>query len=330
VSTIRENNEDILIVDDNPTNLDLLSGMLTQRQFRVRVATGGRRALMAARTCAPDLIMLDINMPDMDGYEVCRQLKADDETKDIPVIFISALDEAMDKVRAFESGGADYVTKPFQFEEVLARIEHQLKIFRLRRELMDKNSELEQSNRQLERANRLLMSLSYLDALTGIPNRRQFDEVLEQEWRRAHREGWSLSLVMLDIDLFKQLNDTYGHQTGDECLRRVAAAVSASLHRAGDVAARFGGEEFAIVLPVTDVDGARALAEEIRLKIHGLRIPHETSPNRAVTVSLGVASVVPHDGLAPEWLVAAADRALYRAKHDGRNRTSVAEESAHA
>jgi eukaryotic-like serine/threonine-protein kinase len=144
---------DILIVDDNPVNLNVLSGMLGEQDFRVRVATGGRRALMAARTCAPDLIMLDINMPDMDGYEVCRQLKADEATRDVPVIFISALDETMDKVRAFESGGADYVTKPFQFGEVLARIENQLKISRLQKVLERKNDELNRKNDELVRKN---------------------------------------------------------------------------------------------------------------------------------------------------------------------------------
>jgi DNA-binding response OmpR family regulator len=142
---------DILVVDDNPVNLDLLSNMLLDRSYRVRVATNGRRALAAARARAPDLVMLDINMPDMDGYEVCRQLKADEATRDVPVIFISALDEAMDKVRAFEVGGADYVTKPFQFEEVLARIENQLKLSRLQRDLERKNAELTRKNEELVR-----------------------------------------------------------------------------------------------------------------------------------------------------------------------------------
>ena len=149
-----EQKGDILIVDDNPVNLDLLSNMLMDRQYRVRVATNGRRALAAARSRPPDLVMLDINMPEMDGYQVCRELKAGDETREVPVIFISALDEAMDKVRAFEVGGADYVTKPFQFEEVLARIENQLKLSRLQRDLARKNAELTKKNDELVRWNR--------------------------------------------------------------------------------------------------------------------------------------------------------------------------------
>src|SRR6185369_3161565 len=179
--------------------------MLLDRGYRVRVATNGRRAISAARSAVPDLIMLDINMPEMDGYQVCEQLKADAQTRDIPVIFISALDNALDKVRAFQTGGADYVTKPFQFEEVLARIEIQLKISRLQREMERKNAELEQSNLSLERANRMLRQLSYLDGLTSIANRRHFEESLEQEWRRAARTAGPLSLLMVDIDRFKAL-----------------------------------------------------------------------------------------------------------------------------
>src|SRR5262245_30060979 len=187
--------------------------MLQKQGYRVRVATNGMRALAAAKSVQPDLVMLDINMPEMDGYEVCRRLKAGDQTHDVPVIFISALDEAMDKVKAFQSGGADYVTKPFQFEEVLARIENQLKISRLQREMERKNGELQQANLHLERANRMLHSLSYLDPLTGIANRRHFEESIDREWRRAMRSATALSLIMIDIDHFKMLNDACGHQT---------------------------------------------------------------------------------------------------------------------
>jgi diguanylate cyclase (GGDEF)-like protein len=315
---------DILIVDDNPINLDLLSGMLLDRGYRVRVATNGRRALSAARSAIPDLVMLDINMPEMDGYEVCRQIKLDEQTRDIPVIFISALDNALDKVKAFQTGGADYVTKPFQFEEVLARIEIQLKISRLQREMERKNEELEQSNLQLERANRMLRALSYLDGLTGIANRRHFEESLDQEWRRASRTGGPLSLLMVDIDRFKALNDECGHQYGDDCLRQVAAALSDTLKRAGDLAARYGGEEFAVVLPATEIDGASAIGEEIRARIEELAIAREPSTPGVITVSVGVATALATEGTEPSELVDAADRALYQAKNDGRNRVVAA------
>jgi len=156
---------DILVVDDNPANLDLLEGMFAGRNYRLRVAASGRRALTAASAAIPDLLLLDITMPDMTGYEVCIQLEADPATQSVPVIFISALDSAIDKVRAFQAGGADYVTKPFQFDEVIARIEHQLQIARLTRELQE--------------ANRMLARLAIADGLTGVPNRRRFDEAFD-------------------------------------------------------------------------------------------------------------------------------------------------------
>jgi diguanylate cyclase (GGDEF)-like protein len=315
---------DILIVDDNPINLDLLSGMLLDRGYRVRVATNGRRALSAARSAVPDLVMLDINMPEMDGYDVCRHIKQDDLTRDIPVIFISALDNALDKVKAFQTGGADYVTKPFQFEEVLARIEIQLKISRLQREMERKNAELEQSMLQLERANRMLRALSYLDGLTGIANRRHFEESLDQEWRRAARTGSPLSLLMVDIDHFKALNDARGHQYGDDCLRQVATALSDALKRAGDLATRYGGEEFAVVLPATELDGARAIAEEIRARVEELAIGREAGSSAVVTVSVGAATALASEGVPPSDLIDAADRALYQAKNEGRNRVVAA------
>jgi diguanylate cyclase (GGDEF)-like protein len=314
---------DVLIVDDNPINLDLLSSMLQKQGYRVRVATNGVRALAAARSVQPDLVMLDINMPEMDGYEVCRRLKAGELTRDVPVIFISALDEAMDKVKAFQSGGADYVTKPFQFEEVLARIENQLKISRLQREMERKNAELQQANLHLERANRMLHSLSYLDPLTGIANRRHFEEAIEREWRRALRGSTWLSVIMIDIDHFKRLNDACGHQAGDECLKLVATAVSDALRRAGDLVARYGGEEFAVILPGTDIEGAVAFAEELRSRVEAIRFDPAQAPDGAVTVSLGVSSARPSDDTTFTALIDEADRALYASKRDGRNRVSL-------
>ncbi len=317
---------DILIVDDNPVNLDLLSGMLLDRGFRVRVATNGRRALSAAKSATPDLVMLDINMPEMDGYEVCRQMKGDDLTRNVPIIFISALDNALDKVKAFSTGGADYVTKPFQFEEVLARIEIQLKISRLQKEMEQKNAEMEHANLQLERANRMLRALSYLDGLTGIANRRHFEESLDQEWRRAVRSGAPLSLLMVDIDRFKALNDAYGHQYGDDCLRQVALTFSDTLKRAGDLASRYGGEEFAVILPATELSGAASIGEVIRARVEELAIAHDQSPFLVVTVSVGAASCFPTESGASTSLIDLADRALYQAKHAGRNRVATTDD----
>jgi len=332
---VKDDRPDILIVDDTPANLDLLSSMLSDKGYRFRVATSGPRAIAAARTARPDLIMLDITMPDMDGYEVCRRLKSEPATADTPVIFISALGEAIDKVRAFEAGGADYVPKPLQFEEVLARIEHQLRISRLQRSLEARNEELATKNamlleisQQLEQANRELERLSTTDALTGIANRRQFHDVLDREWRRCRREEMPISLVMIDVDCFKLYNDTYGHQKGDDCLARVAATIRDSLQRAGDFVARYGGEELVVVLPLVPAETALDLARLLCANVRAIAIAHERSVAApVVTISAGVATMVPDGADGSGQLVAAADLALYEAKNGGRDR-AVAMESA--
>lgn len=304
---------DVLVVDDNRVNVGLLTGILQKRNYAVRNATDGPQALAVMRAAAPELVLLDIRLPGMDGYEICRQMKADPRTKDIPVIFVSALDDGLDKARAFEVGGIDYVAKPFSAAEVVARVENQLKISRLQRRLGEKNVEL-------ERANLLLQSLSYLDALTGVPNRRQFDEIFDQEWRRALRDESSLCVILIDVDLFKAFNDNYGHQTGDDCLKRVALEVSGGLRRAGDLAARYGGEEFGVILPRTEAAGAQIVAEDIRQRVEGLRIVHKGSPFLVVTISLGIKALRPGPHDTCEALLGSADRALYRAKEQGRNR----------
>lgn len=323
---------DILIVDDTPANLDLLSRMLAEKGYRFRAATSGPRAIAAVQGAKPDLVMLDVNMPDMDGYEVCRRIKSDPATADVPVIFISALDEAIDKVRAFEAGGADYVSKPFQFDEVLARIEHQLAIGRLQRslqarneELASKNAELLEISQMLELANRQLVRLSTTDALTGIANRRRFHEVLDHEWQCCQREDELISLLMIDIDSFKEYNDSYGHTKGDECLAAVAAAVRDALDRPDQFVARYGGEELVVVLPRTGAEGAITLAGHLCRSVRARAIPHERSVVRpVVTISVGAATMRPGADHTPEALVVAADSALYRAKSEGRDRAVAA------
>lgn len=304
---------DVLVVDDNRVNVGLLTGILQKRHYAVRNATEGQQALDLMRAAPPEIVLLDIRLPGMDGYEICRQIKADPRTRDIPVIFVSALDDGLDKARAFEVGGVDYVAKPFSAAEVVARVENQLKLSRLQRQMTQKNTEL-------ERANRMLQSLSYLDALTGIPNRRHFDELLDQEWRRALRDESSMCVILIDVDLFKAFNDNYGHQSGDDCLKHVAVEVSGVLRRGGDLAARYGGEEFGVVLPGTEAAGGVLVAEDIRRRVEGLKIAHKGSPHHVVTISLGMKAVRPGPQDTPETLLAAADRALYRAKELGRNR----------
>jgi diguanylate cyclase (GGDEF)-like protein len=327
---------EILIVDDTPANLDLLSRMLKDR-FRVRAATSGRRALATARTYAIDLVLLDVDMPEMNGFEVCRELKADPATREVPVIFVSALDAAIDKVAAFEAGGADYVTKPFQVDEVMARIEYQLRLARLTRDLARKNDELgrayedvrriagelEDTNRQLAIANVRLRALSYLDGLTGVANRRRFDEALDEACAAANEVGAPLSLVLIDLDHFKKLNDSQGHQDGDEALRAVAALLTEQTESRGGLAARFGGEEFAWLLPGIALEAATTEAESLRARVRDAGIRHDGSDSGIVTASLGVSSAVGSSALTPAALVAAADAALYRAKSGGRDRVET-------
>lgn len=322
-------NAEILIVDDTPANLDLLSGMLKDR-FRVRAATSGRRALATARTYAIDLVLLDVDMPEMNGYEVCRELKADEATRELPVIFVSALDAAIDKVTAFEVGGADYVTKPFQIDEVMARIDYQLRLARLKKDLERKNeelariaAELEDTNRQLAVANVRLRALSYLDGLTGVANRRRFDEALEEACAAASESSTPLSVVLIDLDHFKKLNDSQGHQDGDEALRAVAALLAEQTESIGGLAARFGGEEFAWLLPGVALENAKAEAETLRIKIRDAAIRHDGAECGVVTASFGVSASAGPAPPTPPALVAAADAALYRAKSGGRDRVEA-------
>lgn len=307
-------NTNILVVDDTPANLHLLVKLLSEHGYKVRPAPGGKHALAVVQTGQIDLVLLDIMMPEMDGYEVCRQFKAQAATRDIPIIFLSALNDTFDKVKAFELGGVDYITKPFQAEEVLARVHTHLTIRKLQQEL--------------EARNRELARLVNIDGLTQIANRRHFDDRLQQEWRRLTRERQPLALLFLDIDFFKAYNDYYGHQTGDDCLKRVAQVFHQSSRRPADVAARYGGEEFVMLLPNTDERGARHVASSIQGALQQLHILHaRSSVSSAVTCSIGIACMIPEPAVTMEQFVASADDALYQAKARGRNQIVAASES---
>lgn len=296
----------ILIVDDEPTNIEVLVELL-EDQYDLLVSTDGNQALdLAVATPAPDLILLDVVMPELDGYEVCTRLKADHRTQDIPVIFITGLGDPADESKGLEAGAVDYITKPFNSAVVCRRVAVHL---------------------ELKLARDRLARLATTDGLTGIPNRRQFDTILEVESRRLHRAmGARLSLIFIDIDHFKDFNDTYGHVAGDECLRRIARLLDSLVRRGPDMVARYGGEEFACILPETDRDGALALAERIRKEIEALRIPHVASMAAPhVTASFGVATVTPETQGFIANIVERADKQLYRAKIAGRNRVMVAD-----
>jgi diguanylate cyclase (GGDEF)-like protein len=278
----------ILIVDDDTTNIAILAHVL-ENEFDVVFATDGVQALELALTVQPALVLLDVMMPGMDGYEVLSRLKSEPLTTEIPVIFLTGLDASEAETRGLELGASDYVTKPFNAAVVRARVRNQI--------------ELRATRDQLRR-------LAAIDGLIGIPNRRTFDETLEREYRRLSRTNGRLALIMVDVDEFKSYNDRYGHLAGDDCLRAVARAIASTTQRSNDLIARFGGEEFTVLLPDTDADGALRVAERMRAAVESLGY---------VTASFGVAAASSAERGDPASLVRAADDALYAAKAAGRN-----------
>jgi two-component system, cell cycle response regulator len=446
--------EQILIVDDLPENVRLLSSLLSEQGYSVSSATDGKMALSIVKQECPDLILLDIMIPQLDGYQVCRYLKSEAKTKHIPIIFLSGLDSELDKIEAFKVGGVDYITKPFFVEEVVFRVKAQLAsiqqqqkfqqilkeqiaerkiveqelnksralltgvldssldgvaafeairdrqggivdfrwlianpvaamtvggtietlkgkrlfvenslghlfdgLFELFVQVVETCTVLEQeyyynssslktwfqivavklgdglaitfrdiSDRKqiettLKNANMRLTYEANIDSLTQIANRRRFDEYITQEWSRCDREREHLSVLLCDVDYFKAYNDTYGHQAGDSCLYEVAKGIERAVKRPADIAFRYGGEEFAVILPHTNGEGAIKVAEEIQEQIQNLNLIHTASKiGNTVTLSVGVSSIVPNTQTSSHNLISTADSALYDAKIQGRNR----------
>jgi diguanylate cyclase (GGDEF)-like protein/PAS domain S-box-containing protein len=293
----------LLLVDDEAVNLDLLTETFHE-EYDLLCASDGIGALEIAASRQPDMILLDVMMPGMDGYEVCRRLKREHRTGGISVIFITGLGDAADETKGLELGAVDYVSKPINSATVRARVSSQMRV---------------------KRAQDTLTRLAATDGLTGLANRRRFDEMLVYEYARHARSGTEFSLIMMDIDYFKSFNDNYGHVCGDDCLRQVARAISGGMARATDLVARFGGEEFVFLLPETDLKGATVFAEKIRLAVGELALPHAySSVADHVTVSLGAVSVWQLPGRSVSNIVAQADAQLYAAKAGGRNRVCAA------
>jgi diguanylate cyclase (GGDEF)-like protein len=291
----------LLIADDQPINIRVLHELFAN-ECDVFMATSGAQAVKICRAQTPDLILLDVVMDDIDGHEVCRQLKADSLTADIPVIFITSQSQAEDEVIALELGAVDFISKPINPVVVKARVRTHL---------------------TLKLQGDLLRASALVDGLTGVSNRRKFDEDLSADWRYCLREHAPLSLILLDIDYFKRYNDRYGHQAGDTCLRSVAKALSEVLRRPYDSIARYGGEEFACLLPKTELKGAIGIAQKMQTGIRELAIEHlDSEVASVVTISLGVATLSPSAELEPRSLLEAADKHLYEAKRAGRARVS--------
>ena len=297
----------ILLVDDEPGSIELLAGIFGD-EYEILFATEGEKAVGLALTEEPDVILLDVMMPGIDGYEVCRRLKAEERTADIPVIFITACGDLEAESRGLESGAMDYIHKPFTSSVVKVRTSNQI---------------------ELKRAREALTRLSITDGLTQLANRRRFDEVIRREHARLARSDGQLSLLMLDLDHFKGYNDTYGHLQGDDCLRRVAAVIGGVIRRPADLAARYGGEEFVCILPETTHEGAVRIAEKIRRNVEELAIPHGNSGvTDHVTVSLGVITARCTAEMGVSAIIAQADEQLYAAKAGGRNRVSAGQSPA--
>ena len=304
----------VLIVDDSPTIRAALRTLVEQMGHSVIDAEDGSKGLATYRDSRPDLVLIDVVMPVMDGYDAARQMRQIRPDEWIPIIFLSSKEADQDLDRAIEAGGDDYLVKPVSFVVLNAKIRALQRIESTRVKLLETSRELAAANRELE-------NLSRQDGLTGIANRRYFDSYLLTEMKRASRERQPLSLILADVDYFKAYNDYYGHQAGDDCLRQVASALKSVGKRPADLAARYGGEEFAIVLPATALEGAVDVARSLARTIEGMAIAHVRSGvSDKISVSQGVASLVPGNDTRPESIIELADQALYQAKQQGRNR----------
>ncbi|WP_428827669.1 diguanylate cyclase [Azonexus sp. IMCC34842] len=304
----------ILIVEDSRSNLLVLTQYVEQFGAIALAAENGETAVEIFSREQPDMVLLDVILPDIDGFAVAQRIRAMEKPGDwTPIIFLSSLGKDEDIEKGISAGGDDYLHKPVSQVVLNAKIRAMQRIIQMRTSLVVLARKLDTANHELKR-------LSASDGLTGIANRRFFDEYISREWRRARRSATSIALLMCDVDHFKLYNDTYGHQAGDDCLRQVANAIATNLERASDIAARYGGEEFAVVLPETAIGGTLFVAEKIRHAIHQLNIPHSASQLGRVTLSIGIAAATPDAGNSAEELIKAADQALYKAKDEGRDR----------
>ncbi|MFM2036031.1 MAG: hypothetical protein RL459_1296 [Pseudomonadota bacterium] len=292
----------LLLVDDDPTVIQIM-GRLLKPIANIRFASSGAEALHQAREWLPDLVLLDADLGDMTGLQVMQDMRQAPSLQEVAVIFVTSHDEEALEVAVLQAGAADFITKPIRTAPLMARVQTQLKVQQLTHELRE---------------------MATHDGLTGVANRRAFDQGYAQAWRLARRSGQSMALLMVDVDHFKRYNDHYGHQAGDVCLQRVAAQLTRFCQRPGDIVARYGGEEFVLMLPDTDRAGAMHVAQSLLASMEELGLAHAASDVASfVTVSIGVASTEALDSPLPERLLQAADRALYVAKNSGRARASL-------
>ncbi|MFW5451815.1 MAG: diguanylate cyclase [Methylophagaceae bacterium] len=308
----------VLIAEDSRSNQMLIRAYVEEAGHQVVAVDNGLQAIEAFENDRPDLVLLDVTMPVKDGIEAARDIrKITDADHDwVPIIFLSGMSDSKDIARGIDAGGDDYLTKPIDAVVLNAKLRAMHRISEMRAEL--------------DAANRELKMIAIKDGLTGLANRRYFDEAMGKEFKRSMRTKTVLSLILCDIDYFKLYNDNYGHQGGDDCLKTLAKIMQSIIKRPGDVLARYGGEEFAVVLPETDLEGAKIVAESLRAKLESAAIPHAYSTvANVVTLSLGVSSIQPLPEHVPEEsirdLIESADKGLYQAKEQGRNQVIVLE-----
>jgi len=312
----------VLIVEDTRTNLLIFTKQISSMGHEVVSATNGQEAIEVFQREKPDLVLMDVMMPVMDGLDATREIRKISGTQGwVPIIFLTAMQKDGDLVRGIEVGGDDYLTKPISSIVLKSKVIAMERIAQMRNDLIEVTDKLQDANKELER-------LSIEDALTGISNRRRFNDLFEMEWKRARRDKSLLSVILLDIDFFKPFNDNYGHVAGDECLKKVAVALKSVMKRPVEFVARYGGEEFVALLPETSLDGAKIVAEALRKSVEEVNVPHDFSQaTNHVTVSLGIATDIPTTDMTPAQFLNRADEALYQAKESGRNRWVVCPKS---
>lgn len=304
----------VMVVEDSKVTMKALTNYLKRMGVENPLAAvTGEEAITLFRKHRPDIVLLDAILPDIDGFDIARKLRRMEKGDEwSAIIFLTSMDKDEDVEHGIDAGGDDYLLKPISEVVLRAKVNAMRRLVEMQRALVEVTQELNEANKELQR-------LSTTDGLTGLANRRFFDEILVREWRRCERMKKPMAIVMLDVDHFKKYNDTYGHQQGDECLKAVAAQVGRSAPRASDLAARYGGEEFVMVLGETTTDGARWVANHICQTVAELKMPHSASSFGHVSVSCGVASILPIEGMSADVLLKTADEALYKAKQQGRN-----------
>jgi diguanylate cyclase (GGDEF)-like protein len=312
----------VLVVDDEPTSLRLVDALLKKEGHEVTTATNGHEALALALENPPQMVVTDWMMPGMDGVQLCRHLRSNDAGRDLYILILTGRSEEERIVEAFEAGADDHVAKPVNQKLLLARIRPGVRVIKLQESLRAQVRQKEEANRKLAVEKRRFKVASMTDALTELPNRRYAMKRLEKEWATSERSGLPLSVILLDIDHFKKVNDTYGHDVGDEVLKSTANAIHRVL-RTSDTCTRMGGEEFLVICPGTPLDGAVLLADRIRAAVEANDVPWKGFDQRKVTISLGVGctSLAGIDSI--DELLKIADEAVYPAKGQGRNRVAL-------